>query len=170
MKKVITFLVIGMLVAAVSPGAAIAGKKKAKPKPPVRQEVSGHIALQAPPADATSDPNGCFAGVHRRIAVFTQEAVNGVVGHHFEIDAKTWKMPFRLTPTSAVDIDIYFYSEFGTIEQATDTSYAPTAHQFQERDNEGEFGIVPPDTTRAIVCMKTGNNAGYDYVAGTGVK
>lgn len=167
MKKLVSLLLIGTVVAAIAPGAAVAGKKK---KPPVRQEESGHIALQAPPADATADPNGCYAGVHRRIAVATQEQVNGVVGYHFEVDEKTWKMPFRLTPGSDVDIDILFYSEFGTLDQATDTGYAPYNVTFEERDNDGEFGKVPPDTTRALVCMKVGNDANFDYVAGTGVK
>ena len=164
MKKLIAALAVGMLVTAFVPGTAGAAKKGAK------QVVEGHIASQAPPAEATNNPNGCYAGVHRRIAVVTQEAINGVVGYHFAIDPKTWKKKFRLVPGSAVDLDITFYSEFGTLEQATDTAYAPLNYTFENRDNNGEAGVVPPKTTRAIVCMKTGMNADFVYTAGAGVK
>ena len=164
MKKIVSLLAVGLLVAVFVPGNAVAAKKG------VTQTVEGHIALQAPPAEATSNPNGCYAGVHRRIAVVSQEQVNGVVGFHFDVDPKTWGKKFRLTPGSAVDIDITFYSEFGTLDQATDTGFAPSNVGFEERNNDGEFGVVPRDMNKAIVCMKTGNNANFTYVAGAGVK
>ena len=165
MKKVFSFVVIGLVCAAFIPGTAVAGKKAP------RQDVTGHIALQAPPADATNDPNGCYAGVHRRIAVVTQEQVNGVVGFHFDVDPKTWNKKFRLTPTtSGVDIDIIFYSEFGTLDQATDTAYAPYNVKYEERNTEGEAGKIPADVTKALVCMKVGNNADFTYSGGAGVK
>lgn len=165
MKKVVSLVALGLVASMAVSGAAVAGKAKG-----VRQDVSGTILMQAPPSDATDNPNGCYAGVHRRLAVVSQEQVNGVVGYHFEVDPGTWKKKFRLTPGSAVDIDITFYSEFGTVEQATDTAYAPLNYTFEERNNEGEFGVVPADTTRAIVCMKTGQNAPFTYSAGAGVK
>lgn len=167
MKKIIPLVMVALLVAALVPGHAVAGKKKKKG---VTQTVEGHILMQAPPADVTSNPDGCFAGVHRRIAVISQEQINGIVGYHFDVDPKTWKKKFRLTPAKDVDIDITFYAEFGTLEQATDTSYAPPTADFAERDNEGEFGVVPPDMTKAIVCMKTGDDADFVYTAGFGVK
>lgn len=165
MKKVVSLLALGLVASTAISGAAVAGKAKG-----ARQDVSGTILMQAPPSDATNNPNGCYAGVHRRLAVVSQEQVNGVVGYHFEVDPGTWKKKFRLTPGSAVDIDITFYSEFGTVEQATDTAYAPVNYTFEERDNEGEAGVVPADVTRAIVCMKTGQNATFTYSAGAGVK
>ena len=165
MKKLISLVALGLVASTALAGAAVAGKDKG-----VRQDVSGTILMQAPPSDATDNPNGCYAGVHRRLAVVSQEQVNGVVGFHFEVDPGTWNKKFRLTPGSAVDIDITFYSEFGTVEQATDTSYAPLNYTFEERDNEGEAGVVPKDVTRAIVCMKTGQNAAITYSAGAGVK
>lgn len=164
MKKVISAVVIGLVVASILPGAAVAGKKSA------RQDVEGHIAMQAPPSDATNNPNGCYAGVHRRIAVASQEQVNGVVGYHFDLDKATWNKKFRLTPGSEVDIDITFYDGFGTAEQATDIGYAPATVTFEERNNDGEFGKVPPNMTKAIVCMKTGQDADFTYSAGKGVK
>jgi hypothetical protein len=166
MKKTILLVSLALAVAAIAPGTAVAGKKKG-----VRQDVEGHIAMQAPPSDATSNPNGCYAGVHRRINVIAQEQANGIVGFHFDVDPKTWNKKFRLTPvTEGVDIDITFYSEFGTTDQATDTGYAPYTVGFEERNNEGEFGVVPPDMTKVIVCMKTGMNADFTYSAGAGVK
>ena len=166
MKKIIVLVALCVGAAALVPGSAVAAKKKA-----VRQEVVGHIASQAPPAEATSEPDGCYAGVHRRIAVATMEQVNGVVGFHFEVDPGTWNKKFRLTPvTAGVDIDITFYTEFGTLEQATDTAFAPYNVSFEERDTEGESGVVPPDMTRGLVCMKTGMNADFVYTAGIGIK
>ncbi len=165
MKKIVSLVAVGLVASTVLSGAAVAGKKKG-----VRQDVNGHIYMQAPPSDATSNPNGCYAGVHRRSAVVTQEQVNGIVGYHFDIDAGTWNKNFVLTPGSAVDIDITFYDGFGTLEQAAETSYAPYNVGFEERNNEGERGKVPPNTTKAIVCMKTGMNADFSYSAGAGVK
>ncbi|MFN2588755.1 MAG: hypothetical protein ABR613_11655 [Actinomycetota bacterium] len=165
MKKLTTLVALGLVASTALSGAAVAGKKKG-----VRQDVSGTIAMQAPPSDATSNPNGCYSGVHRRIAIVSQEQVNGVVGFHFDVDPATWGKKFRLTPGSAVDIDITFYTEFGSVEQATDPAYAPANMGFEERDNEGESGVVPADMTKAIVCMKTGQNAAFTYSAGAGVK
>ena len=165
MKKMISLVAASLVVAAMVPGIATAGGKGAK------QEVTGHIAMQAPPADATDNPNGCYSGVHRRIAVVSQMQVNGVVGFHFDLDPATWGKKFRLSNvTPDVDIDITFYSDFGTMEQATDTAFAPMTVGFEERNTEGEFGIVPKDMTKAIVCMKVGQNADFTYTAGAGVK
>lgn len=166
MKKLSVILAAGLLAAALVPGTAEAGKKKG-----VRQEVAGHIAMQAPPADATDNPNGCYSGVHRRIAVVSQMQINGVVGFHFEIDPATWGKKFRLTPvTAGVDIDITFYDGFGSTEQAAEPSYAPATVGFEERNTEGEAGKVPANMTLAIVCMKSGQNADVLYEAGAGVK
>ncbi|HEV2754960.1 MAG TPA: hypothetical protein VG318_04200 [Actinomycetota bacterium] len=165
MKKLATLIALGLVATTALSGAALAGKGKG-----VRQDVSGTIAMQAPPSDHTDNPNGCYSGVHRRFAIATQEQVNGVVGFHFDVDPGTWGKKFRLTPGSAVDIDITFYSEFGTVDQATDPAFAPFNLSFEERNNDGEFGIVPKDMTKAIVCMKAGQNAPFTYSAGAGVK
>ena len=165
MKKLTVFLAAGLLAAALVPGTASAAKKGA------RQEVEGNILMQAPPSDATSNPNGCYSGVHRRIAVASQMQINGVVGFHFEIDPATWGKKFRLTPvTEGVDLDITFYDSFGTTEQAAEPSYAPANLGFEERNTEGEAGKVPANMTIAIVCMKAGQNADLLYEAGAGVK
>ena len=165
MKKTIAALALATLAGSLFSGAALAKK------PPAHQHVEGNILMQAPPSDATDNPDGCYSGVHRRLNVIGQEQANGIVGFHFDIDKGTWNKNFRLTPlTDGVDIDITFYSEFGTVDQATDTGYAPYTVGFEERNNDGEFGKVPPDMTKAIVCMKTGQDADFEYMAGKGVK
>lgn len=165
MKKLIALMSLALVAGSMFAGSAMA-KKKA-----VTQHVEGNILMQAPPSDATDNPNGCYSGVHRRINVLAQEQANGIVGFHFDVDPGTWNKKFRLTPeTDGVDIDITFYTEFGTTDQATDTAYAPYTVGFEERNNDGEFGKVPPDMTKAIVCMKSGQNADFMYMAGKGVK
>ena len=164
MRKLASLVLTGLVLAAL-PGAAVAGKKAP------HQHVQGNIALQAPPSDATDNPDGCYSGVHRRMAVLSQGQVNGVVGFHFDIDPATWNKKFRLTPdTAGVDIDITFYSEFGTLEQAADTAFAPANFGFEKRDDKGEAGKIPADMTKAIVCMKTGQDADFTYTGGAGVK
>ena len=165
MKKLVSLIAVGLIATTALSGAAVAGKKKA-----VRQDVTGHIQLEAPPAAATDNPDGCYSGVHRRIAVLSQGQVNGVVGFDFDVDPGTWNKKFRLTPGSAVDIDITFYDGFGTVEQAADRTYAPYNLGFETRDTNGETGIVPPNTSKVIVCMKTGQDADFTYSAGAGVK
>lgn len=136
---------------------------------PKRQTVEGSIAMRAPFTDLAS----CYSGAHRRLAVATQEQVNGVVGYHFDLDAATINKPFKLEVTGgqgAVDLDITFYADFGTIEQATDTGYAPYNMSYEKREPGGEKGVVPKETTKAIVCMFDGAGASFTYTAGKGVK
>ena len=172
MKKALAIVAVAALAASAFSGSAVAAKKK-KPKP-VKQEVKGHIVSQAPPAEHTNNPAGCYAGVHRRVAVATSEGqeANGVVGYHFDIDKKTWGKKFRLVnETPDVDIDITFYTEFGTPEQVFgDPAYAPATYGYEERNTDGEVGKVPAQMNKAIVCMKTGMQADFTYTAGTGVK
>jgi hypothetical protein len=162
MKKLISLALVGLLAGSVLAGPAVGAKKKKK----YTQTVSGNILMQAPPSDATSNPNGCYSGVHRRINVLAQEQANGIVGFHFDIDKKTWGGKFKLVPqTEGVDIDITFYDGFGTVEQAADTAYAPYTVGFEERNTKGEAGAVPKNVTKAIVCMKTGQDADFTYTA-----
>lgn len=137
---------------------------------PKQQTVEGSIAMRAPFQDLAS----CYAGLHRRVAVVTQENVNGVVGFHFDVDQSTAGKPFLLEVTGGQqnpDLDITFYTEFGTIDQATDTGYAPTNVAFGDRAPGGEAGIVPKGGfKKAIVCMFDGYGASFKYTAGKGVK
>ena len=104
MRKTIALVTAGMLVLSLGPGSAAAQKKKKKKKPSVEQKVEGTVALPAP----FQNDSGCFAGLHRRIAILGQENVNGDVGYHFDVDKATWGTNFVLEPTGglgSVDLD-----------------------------------------------------------------
>jgi hypothetical protein len=169
MRKFVALSAALVLVALVVP-AASAGKGK-------QQVVEGSVALPA------KHPDGCYAGIHRRMAIMTQEQVNGVVGYHFDVDKKTWGQPFVLEVTGGagyVDLDIVFYQKFGTPEDVIGDpggAGAPPSITFEERNAEGEFGTVPPKFVKAIVCLFPDENAGggglgatFTYTAGKGVK
>ena len=171
MKKIVTLGAAALLAGSLFPGSATAAKPK-------QQQVSGSIALPAPFTDDT----GCFAGLQRRVAILTQEQVNGVVGYHFDIDPATIGKPFVLEPTGGqgdVDLDITFYYEFGTVEDVTgdpQNAGSPVNMSFATREPGGESGVIPKgDWTKAIVCVYGGAQgagaaATFDYVAGKGVK
>lgn len=162
MKKLIAALSAGFVLAAL-----VVAPTSAAPK---QQTVEGSIAMRAPFTDLAA----CYAGLHRRVAVMTMENVNGVVGYHFDVDQATAGKPFVLEVTGGQqnpDLDITFYTEFGTVEQATDTAYAPTNVGFEDRAPGGEAGIVPKGGfEKAIVCMFDGYGASFKYTAGKGVK
>jgi hypothetical protein len=172
MKRLMVVALVGLLAASLmSPGAALAGKKKKKKKA-TRQELSGGILMMAP---FFNDLDACYSGLHRRAAVMAGDDANGFVGFHFDVDPGTIGKVFNLEVTGGegdVDLDITYYTELGTQEQATDTSYAPPNYSFEERKPGGEAGVIPKGVkwTKAIVCMHTGQNATFDYVAGRGVK
>ncbi|MFN2587909.1 MAG: hypothetical protein ABR613_07315 [Actinomycetota bacterium] len=164
-------LALGGLVAA----SLVANATAAAPK---QQKVSGSLAFSAP----YTDNSGCYAGLHRRIAILSQEMVNGDIGYHFDLEPATLGKPFVLKPTGGqghVDLDIYFYNKFGTPEDVVGdplNAGAPVAVSFNTREAGGESGIVPKgDFTKVIVCMYggalgAGAGATFDYVAGKGVK
>ncbi len=165
MKKLVVAACAAALIASLVPQASAGGKQ---------QTVEGTIALPAP----FTDDSGCFAGLHRRFAIATQELVTGVIGYHFDVDPATWNKNFVLESTGGqghIDFDITFYTEFGTVEQATDTGFAPANVPFQTRKAGGEAGKVPPDMNKVIICMYTGAQGqgaagSFKYTAGKGVK
>jgi hypothetical protein len=168
MRKTATLVLVGLLGASLVP-TALAGKGK-------QQKVEGSIALPA------RHPDGCYAGVHRRIAILTNEQVNGVVGYHFDVDPSTWNKNFVLEVTGGagyIDLDIVFYQEFGTTDDVINDpggAGAPATITFEERNAEGEAGKVPKAFNKVIVCMYadetqgTGVGATFTYTAGKGVK
>lgn len=160
---------IGVTAAALLALSLVTGPTSAAPK---QQKVEGDIAMMAPFYGDTFAT--CYSGLHRRLSVLTQEQVNGVVGYSFDVDPATIGKPFVLDVTGGqgdVDFDITFYTEFGSVEQATDTAYAPANYSFEERGPGGESGVIPKgvEWTKAIVCMHTGAGASFSYTAGKGV-
>ncbi|HEY7873489.1 MAG TPA: hypothetical protein VIG64_00035, partial [Actinomycetota bacterium] len=133
------------------------------------QEVKGEIQQPAPYVDPNDPKVTCYSGKHRREAVLTDGANQGVDGWHFEVDPKTLGTQFLLTADSgegAPDLDITFYNEFGTPEQLADPNYAPTSQGYDTRAAGGETGTVPQGMKLAIVCMLDGANASFTYRAG----
>ncbi len=165
MKKLIALGASSLVALSLIGGASTAAPKQ--------QKVDGSIAMMAPYAGSTLAT--CYSGLHRRLMVVSGEAapLNGVVGYSFDLDPATNKKPFVLEVTggqAGVDLDITFYTEFGSVEQATDTAYAPANYSYETRAAGGEAGTVPDGMKKAIVCMHTGAGATFTYTAGKGVK
>lgn len=167
MKKI-----VGLTLSAVLGISMLTGPSNAAPK---QQTVEGDIAMMAPFYGDTFAT--CYSGGHRRASVLSGGATNGIVGFEFDVDPATIGKPFVLEPTGGqgdVDLDITFYTEFGTTEQALDRAHAPANYSFEERGAGGESGIIPKTAglkwTKAIVCMHTGAGATFTYTAGKGVK
>ncbi len=150
MKKVIA-IALGALMAASMLAPASAGKPK-------KQTVEGSVVAPLP----YTDDSGCYAGIHRRMAILSQEQVNGVGGYHFDVDTATYGGKFKLEPTGGlgdVDLDIYFYQKFGTAEDVAGdplNAGSPVTVSFNTREPGGEVGTVPVDVTKVIVCMYGG--------------
>lgn len=153
MKKALTVALASLMAASLLAPASAAPKK---------QTVEGTVVVPLP----YTDDSGCYAGIHRRMAIVTQEQVNGVGGYHFDVDKATWNGKFKLEPTGGVgdvDLDIYFYQQFGTVDQVAGdplNAGSPITVQFNTREPGGEVGVVPPDTTKVIVCMYGGQQGG----------
>jgi hypothetical protein len=136
------------------------------------QEVKGEIQQPAPFVDTQSGEVACYSGKHRRGAVLTDGENQGVDGWHFDVDPKTNGSKFVLTVDGGEgtpDLDITFYTEFGTVEQQADTAYAPPNQSYDTRGPGGETGTVPPDMKKAIVCMLDGANVPFTYTTGAPV-
>ena len=164
MKRILGIASVALAVATSLPNASVAQKA------PTQQE-EGSILLPLLAGDGS-----CYPGAHRRWAIVTEQQ-QGPTGWHFDVDEKTWNKKFVLELTRAqgdADLDIIFYSEFGTIDDVVGdpaTAGTPYAMYFQSRSPGGEFGKVPPATTKAIVCMVPGGaDAAFRYTAGKGVK
>ena len=172
MKKLIAIGVAVLLALPLVASTAQAGKKK--PAKPV-QVVDGSIALPAPFAQDTFA--GCWGGLTRRTSGQTGGAVNGVTGYYFDIDPKSWNKPFKLEVLGGegtVDLDIFLYMHYPAPEETQNDPVnggTPTSIDYTTREEGGETGKVPPNTTKAIVCMYSGPdaqgyNATFNYTAG----
>lgn len=167
MRKALVGSIAALLVASLAVPSAQA--RIAAPA----QEVSGMIVAPAP----FTDDSGCFAGLHRRGAILTQENNNGAIGWHFDVDPKTYTEKFVLDVEgqgSYVDVDITFYREFGTVDDVIGdpaNAGAPVSYSFATRKAGGEKGKVPKGYPKAIICMYGGGQGAgvlgnFTYKAG----
>jgi hypothetical protein len=178
MKKLIAVALAGLLAASMVGTSATAAKKKKKKKKAFVQTQEGSILLPAP---FYNDLASCYAGLHRRSDTVSQGQENGVTGYHFNIDKRTWNKPFKLDVVGAegpADLDMYFYVKYpGLDEWPNDPVNAggPISVDFTTRKAGGEKGKVPPQTSKAIVCLYAGDpgtgptyasQAAFKYVAG----
>lgn len=130
------------------------------------QEESGTVLFPTP---HPQDPTICFQGIGRRINMATAGVVSGPFGEIFDIDKATWGGKFKLTTTSALsgsaDLDIYFFADFGDPVDDPSMNSPIILNQYQKRNDKGEVGIVPPQSTKAIACLFEGFGASFDYKA-----
>jgi hypothetical protein len=164
-KKLISLGAAALMAVSFFPGTTSAAPKQ--------QVVEGSITMMAPFYGDTFAT--CYSGLHRRASVLSGGAANGVVGFEFDVDPATIGKPFVLEVNggqAGVDLDITFYTEFGTTDQALDRTHSPPNYSFEQRGAGGESGVIPKglDWTKAIVCMHTGADATFTYTAGKGVK
>ena len=172
MKKIVAIGVAVLMALPLVASTAQAGKKK---KAAPVQTIEGSIALPAPFAQDTFA--GCWGGLTRRTTGQTGGAVNGVTGYYFDIDPKSWNKPFKLEVTGGegtVDLDLFMYMHYPSPEETQNDPVnggTPSSIDFTTREEGGEAGKVPPNTTKAIVCMYAGPdaqgfNSNFTYTAG----
>lgn len=158
-----TRLVATATAALLAASLAPAGGAPIKPV----QEESGSVVLPTP---HPQDPQGCFQGVARRINMVTQGAYTGpVAGAIFDIEQASWNGKFKLVRVNGEagdeDIDIFFFQTFGDITQDPAMNSPVILAEFRARNTEGESGVVPETSTKAIVCLWSGVAADWEYVA-----
>ena len=170
MKKLIGTAVAALMAFSLAGAPASAGKAKT-------QTVEGSILMRAPFVSNTEQLESCYAGVHRRLTLASQDNANGAVGWNFPVDKATWKKPFKLEVSGGQqnpDMDVTFYlTGLGSLEDHTANPPWGTdavAVNFEDRAPGGEKGIVPKGATDVIVCMFDGFDADFTYTAGKGVK
>lgn len=156
-------------VAAVAVGATLMVAPVADARPSAGpQEESGQVLGATP---HPQDPSICFQGIARRMNIFAQGNYNGpVFGSIFDVDEATWGGKFKLAITDSAmgseDIDLYFYKDFGPWIPDDPIANSPTIlGTFQERNTEGEAGVVPAESVKALVCLYSGAEASWEYEA-----
>ena len=164
MKRVITFLLVATLVAALSPLTAQAR--------PAGQETEGSVPLAGPGPNGETT-GGCWTGWARRFWIFSGGATAGPFGSIFEIDKATWDGKFKLDVTAGgmgtEDLDVTFYSNPGALDPADPAMQGGIIEtgSYLSREAGGETGTVPRTTTLALVCLAIGSgfNAEFTYTA-----
>ena len=130
------------------------------------QTVAGSIAA---PTRFTDTEQG-YPGLGRR-AWLLNPASNGTVMYVFDVDPRTWGGEFRITDvtdaTGEGDVDIYFYSDFGTVGGllASDPGQPTSTAEYAAAGAGGDSGFIPPGSKKGLAFTRNGVGTTFTYSA-----
>ena len=162
MKRLITLILTAAMVAAFSPLGA-----EARTVGPQKEEGSVLLPGPGPNGETTG---GCWTGHARRAWIFSQGQTAGPFGHMIEIDKATWNGKFKLEVTGGMagteDLDVTFYVDPGHIDPTDPAMQGGIieSSSYLTREPGGEAGIVPPESTLALVCLAIGSGANAEFL------
>ena len=165
MKRAITLALAALMIAALSPLAT--GAPAVGP-----QEETGNVLLPGPGPNGETT-GGCWTGHGRRAWILSGGATAGPMASMIEIDPATWDGKFELEVVSGQsgteDLDVTFYVDPGKVDPTDPAMQAGIVESsaYLSREAVGEDGIVPRESTLALVCLAIGSgaNAEWSYVA-----
>lgn len=163
MKKLIVLALAATIVASLAPAGA------ARPMM-APQEETGTVLLPGPGPNGPI-VEGCWTGWGRRAWIFSQGTTAGPMASMIEIDPATWDGKFKLEVvsggTGAEDLDVTFYIDPGKVDPTdpAQQSGIVESSSYLTRKAGGEAGLIPRETTVALVCLAvgTGYNAEWSY-------
>lgn len=163
MKKLIVLALAATIVASLAPAGAA--------RPMVGpQEETGTVLLPGPGPNGPI-VEGCWTGHARRAWIISQGTTAGPFGSMIEIDPATWDGKFKLEVvsggTGAEDLDVTFYISPGKLDPTDPAMQGGIVESssYLTRKAGGEEGLIPRETTLALVCLAvgTGYNAEWSY-------
>ena len=165
MKKLVVLALAATVVASLAPAGA------ARPAA-VQQKETGTVLLPGPGPNGPI-VEGCWTGHARRAWIISQGTTSGPFGSMIEIDPSTWNGKFKLDVVKGgagtEDLDVTFYIDPGKVDPTDPAmqSGIVESSSYLTREPGGEAGLVPADTTLALVCLGTGTgyNAEWSYTA-----
>ena len=139
----------------------VQGPQAARADDPV-DTVNGNVELLT----RFTDGNAGYPGLGRRLWL-AHSGTNGLVSYIFPISAETRGGHFDLKllgdQTGEADLGIYLYSWFGNMEATTGPGAATSVAEYDATGKGGEVGGIPEDARWALVFMKNGAHATFQY-------
>lgn len=165
MKKLVVLALAAIAVASLAPAGA------ARPRI-APQEETGTVLLPGPGPNGEVT-GGCWTGHARRAWIISGGVTSGPFGSMIEIDPATWDGKFKLEVVSGgmgtEDLDVTFYIDPGKVDPTDPAMQGGIVESssYLSREPGGEDGIVPRESTLALVCLGTGTgyNAEWSYTA-----
>ena len=162
MKRAITLVAtVATALALVPAPAGAAGDEEV-------QTVNGNVKFLS----RFTDGSRGFPGLARRLWLVNQ-GTNGLFGYAFEIDpsARGGRFALKLIDdkTGEADLGVYLYSWFGNLEGVgvgtTGAANATSVAEYDAVGKGGEIGGIPEDAKLALVFMKNGLDANFEFKA-----